>query len=145
MSWWASQDPTRYSRPSLQGRPIVISSFLANEKETTSWVIGNQLGWLTRTPTHLATLLAKLAANPAILERYQQNIRRLNLRSGAPEICEFLYGLVKNTHRKKKQTVGDALRRFRDAVVAEGEAISRRIDASEGIQRLRRATSSHRG
>jgi processive 1,2-diacylglycerol beta-glucosyltransferase len=137
--------PNQVFETLVQGRPLIISSFLANEKETTSWVLGNKLGWLTRTPTHLATLLAKLAANPAILERYQQNIRRLNLRSGAPEICEFLYGLVKNTHRRKKRTVGDALRRFRDAVVAEGEAISRRIDASEGIQRLKRAASARRG
>jgi transposase len=35
------------------------------------------------------------------------------------------------------------LRRFRDAVVAEGEALSRRIDASEGIQRLKRALAAH--
>jgi len=136
--------PNQVFETLVQGRPLIISSFLANEKETTSWVIGNKLGWLTRTPAHLATLLAKLAANPTILESYQQNIRRMNLRSGAPEICDFLYGLVKNTSRRKKQTVGDALRRFRDAVVAEGEAISRRIDASEGIQRLKRAASSRR-
>jgi processive 1,2-diacylglycerol beta-glucosyltransferase len=134
--------PNQVFETLVQGRPIIISSFLANEKQTTNWVIGNKLGWLTRTPAHLATLLSKLAAQPAILERYQQNIARMNLRSGAPEICEFLYGLVKNTHRKKKQTVGDALRRFRDAVVAESEAISRRIETSEGIQRLKRAASS---
>jgi processive 1,2-diacylglycerol beta-glucosyltransferase len=134
--------PNQVFETLVQGRPIIISSFLANEKQTTNWVIGNKLGWLTRTPAHLATLLSKLAAQPAILERYQQNIARMNLRSGAPEICEFLYGLVKNTRRKKKQTVGDALRRFRDAVVAESEAISRRIETSEGIQRLKRAASS---
>ena len=134
--------PNQVFETLVQGRPIIISSFLANEKETTNWVISNRLGWLTRTPAHLATLLSKLAASPAILERYQENIRRMKLRSGAPEICDFLYGLVKNTHRKKKQTVGDALRRFRDAVVAEGEAISRRIDASEGMQRLKRAAGT---
>ena len=49
----------------------------------------------------------------------------MKLRSGTPEICEFLYGLVKKTRAAPKRTVGDALRRFRDAVVAEGEAISR--------------------
>jgi len=131
--------PNQVFETLLQGRPIIISSFLANEKETTNWVISNKLGWLTRTPGHLATLLSKLAASPAILERYQENIRSMHLRSGAPEICEFLYGLVKNRRRKKKKTVGDALRRFRDAVVAEGESISRRIDASVGKQKLKRA------
>ncbi len=74
--------PNQVFETLVQGRPLIISSFLANEKETTSWVIGNKLGWLTRTPAHLATLLAKLAANPTILESYQQNIRRMNLRSG---------------------------------------------------------------
>lgn len=136
--------PNQVFETLVQERPIIISSFLANEKETTSWVIGNKLGWLTRTPAHLATLLAKLVASPAILERYQQNIRRLKLHSGAPEICEFLYGLVKNTKKRKKRTVGDALRKLRDAVVAESEAISRRIDASEGMQRLKRAATTRR-
>jgi processive 1,2-diacylglycerol beta-glucosyltransferase len=133
--------PNQVFETLLQQRPIIISSFLANEKETTNWVIGKKVGWLTRTPAHLATLLAKLAARPAILERYQRNIQGLKLQSGTPEICEFLYGLVKKTTRRKRRTVGEALRKFRDAVVAEGEAITRRIDASEGMRRLKRAAA----
>ena len=54
--------PNQVFETLLQQRPIIISSFLANEKETTNWVIGNKVGWLTRTPEHLATLLAKLAS-----------------------------------------------------------------------------------
>ena len=40
--------------------------------------------------------------------------------------------------------MADALRKFRDKVVAEGEAITRRIDESEGMKRLRRATKAGR-
>ena len=54
--------PNQVFETLLQRRPIVISSFLANEKETTNWVIGNKLGWLTRTPAHLATLLREAGA-----------------------------------------------------------------------------------
>ena len=136
--------PNQVFETLLQQRPIIISSFLANEKETTNWVIGNKVGWLTRTPEHLATLLEKLAVRPDILVQYQKNIRALKLHSGAPEICEFLYGLVKNTPKRQRRTVGDDLRKFRDAVVAEVEAISRRIDSSEGMQRLKRAADTRR-
>jgi processive 1,2-diacylglycerol beta-glucosyltransferase len=138
--------PNQVFETLVQGRPIVISSFLANEKETTNWVIGNKVGWLTRTPSQLATLLAKLAARPDIIAHYQDNIRALKLRSGAPEICQFLYGLIKNRKQPKKKTVGDTFRKLRDAVVAEGEAFSRRIEASieasEGMQRMKRAAKS---
>jgi processive 1,2-diacylglycerol beta-glucosyltransferase len=137
--------PNQVFETLLQERPIIISSFLANEKETTNWVIGSKVGWLTRTPAHLATLLGKLAARPALLERYQANIRKLKLRSGAPEICAFLYGLVKKPKKPKKQTMGEALRRFRDAVVAEGEAFSRRIEKSGSVRRLKRAAAARRG
>ena len=136
--------PNQVFETLLQCRPIVISSFLANERETTDWVIGNKVGWLTRTPEHLATLLEKLAVRPDILAQYQKNIRALKLHSGAPEICDFLYGLVKNAPKRQRRTVGDDLRKFRDAVVAEVEAISRRIDASEGMQRLKRAAEVRR-
>ena len=90
-------------------------------------------------------MLGKLAARPALLERYQANIRKLKLRSGAPEICAFLYGLVKKPKKPKKQTMGEALRRFRDAVVAEGEAFSRRIEKSGSVRRLKRAAAARRG
>ena len=136
--------PNQVFETLLQQRPIIISSFLANEKETTNWVIGKKVGWLTRTPEHLATLLAKLAVRPDILAQYQKNIRALKLHSGAPEICDFLCGLVKNTPRREHRTMGGDLRKLRDAVVAEVEAISRRIDSSEGMQRLKRATDERR-
>jgi hypothetical protein len=137
--------PNQVFETLLQQRPIVISSFLANEKETTNWVISSKVGWLTRTPEHLATLLAKLAVRPDIMAQYQKNIRALKLHSGAPEICDFLYGLVKNTPKRQKRTVGGDLRKFRDSVVAEVEAFSRRIDASEGVQLLKRAADERRG
>ena len=57
----------------------MISSFLANEKDTTNWVIGNKLGWLTRSPASLATLLSRLSAQPAVLKRYQENIKAMHL------------------------------------------------------------------
>ena len=127
--------PNQVFETLLQNRPIIISSFLANEKETTDWVMENRVGWLTRSPEHLATLLAKLASHPAIIEEFQRNISRLKLRSGAPEICEFLYGLVKQKRPPRKKTVGDALRRIRDVVLAEGEALSRRLEVADGLRR----------
>jgi UDP-N-acetylglucosamine:LPS N-acetylglucosamine transferase len=136
--------PNQVFETLIQERPIVISSFLANEKETTNWVIGNKVGWLTRTPAQLATLLAKLAVRPDILARYQRNIRALALRTGAPEICQFLYGLIKNREQAKRRTVGDAFRKIREAVVAEGEAISRRIEASEEVRREKRTARAGR-
>ncbi|MGA2479319.1 MAG: glycosyltransferase, partial [Spirochaetia bacterium] len=134
--------PNQVFETLLQQRPIIISSFLANEKETTSWVINNKLGWLTRTPGHLATLLSKLARRPALLEEYQRNIKKMNLRSGTPEICEFLYAQVKKRRTPPKRTMGDALRHFRDVMVAEGEAFSKRIEGSEGIRLLKEAATT---
>ncbi len=136
--------PNQVFETLLQCRPIVISSFLANEKETTNWVISNGLGWLTRTPAHLATLLQRLEAQPAVLKRYQANIAAMKLRSGAPEICEFLAGLARQKRLPRKRPMAEALRKLRDRVVAEGEAISRRIESSENVQWLKRATAEHR-
>ncbi|HUI72110.1 MAG TPA: glycosyltransferase, partial [Spirochaetia bacterium] len=134
--------PNQVFETLVQGRPLIISSFLANEKETTNWVLGNRVGWLTRTPSQLATRIAKLIDRPDVIAEYERNIARLKLHAGAVEICEFLYGLVKDKKRKKKVTVADALRKFRDAVVAEGEALTRRIDESEGMKRLREVTGT---
>ena len=136
--------PNQVFETLLQCRPIVISSFLANEKETTDWVIGNKLGWLTRSPAHLATLLQRLEAQPRVLKRYQANIEAMKLRSGTPEICEFLAGIARQKRPPKKTPVADALRKFRDRVVAEGEAISRRIEESENARRSKRATAKRR-
>ncbi len=134
--------PNQVFETLVQGRPLIISSFLANEKETTNWVIGNRVGWLTRTPSQLATRLAKLADRPDIISEYQRNINKLKLHAGAEEICRFLYSLVKNRKPKKKVTMAEALRKFRDAVVEGGEAITRRIDESEGMRRLREVAST---
>jgi processive 1,2-diacylglycerol beta-glucosyltransferase len=136
--------PNQVFETLLQCRPIVISSFLANEKETTNWVIGNKLGWLTRSPAHLAVLLQRLAAQPEVLKRYQANIRAMKLRSGAPEICEFLAGLARQKRAPRKRPMADAFRKFKDRVVAEGEALSQRIESSEGMQRLKKATAERR-
>jgi UDP-N-acetylglucosamine:LPS N-acetylglucosamine transferase len=133
--------PNQVFETLLQHRPLIISSYLANEKETSKWVVGNKVGWLTRTPTHLTTLLAKLAAHPSILKEYQANIRKLKLRSGAPEICEFLYGLVNQNRTVRKRPMAEALRKLREAVLAEGEALSRRFDASQIERQKRRAAA----
>jgi 1,2-diacylglycerol 3-beta-galactosyltransferase len=129
--------PNQVFETLVQERPIIISSFLANEKETTEWVIRSKAGWLTRTPKGLARLLAKLAARPAILAEYGKSIRSLGLRSGAPEICAFLAGLLDEKKERRKRPVRDALRRLRDAVAAEGEALSQRIDDAAARRRLR--------
>jgi UDP-N-acetylglucosamine:LPS N-acetylglucosamine transferase len=134
--------PNQVFETLVQGRPIIISSFLANEKETTNWVIGNKVGWLTRTPSQLAQRLAKLADRPDIISEYQKNINKLKLHAGTEEICEFLYSLVKNRKPKKKVTMAEALRKLRNAVVEGGEAITRRIDESEGMRRLREVAST---
>jgi UDP-N-acetylglucosamine:LPS N-acetylglucosamine transferase len=136
--------PNQVFETLLQCRPIVISSFLANEKETTNWVIGNKLGWLTRSPAHLATLLQRLEAHPEVLKRYRASIEAMKLRSGAPEICEFLAGLARQKRPPKKRPMADALRKLRDRVVAEGEAIGRRIEEAENVRRSKRATAKRR-
>ena len=133
--------PNQVFETLLQNRPIIISSFLANEKETTNWVIENKAGWLTRSPEHLATLLTKLATHPEIMEEYRRSISRLKLRSGAPEICQFLYGLVKAKRPPKKRPMADALRSFRDAVRAEGAALTKRIDDTVEAERVRHGTA----
>ena len=130
--------PNQVFETLMQNRPIIISSFLANEKETTTWVIANKLGWLTRTPEHLATLLSKLSSRPAIIEEYQRNISRLKLRTGTPEICEFLYRLVKQQRPPRKRPMADAIRRLREAMQAEGGAIPRRIGGPDGAERTKR-------
>ncbi len=133
--------PNQVFETLLQQRPLIISSYLANEKETSTWVVKNKVGWLTRTPTHLTTLLAKLAGQPSILKEYQANIRKLKLRSGAPEVCEFLYGLVNQNRTVRKRPMAEALRKLREAVLTEGEALSRRLDESQAERQKRRAVA----
>jgi processive 1,2-diacylglycerol beta-glucosyltransferase len=131
--------PNQVFETLLQERPIVISSFLANEKQTTDWVIGKKVGWLTRSPEHLSTLLAKLAAHPEIIEGYQENIRALKLRSGAPEICEFLYGLVQKTKPPRKRPMAEALRKLKERVLEESEALTKKLDESQNRRRRKSA------
>ena len=95
--------PNQVFETLVQCRPIVISSFLANEKIRRYRVIRNKLGWLTRSPQHLATLLQRLEAQPAVLRRYQANIEAMKLRSGTPEICEFLAGLARRSVLRKRR------------------------------------------
>jgi UDP-N-acetylglucosamine:LPS N-acetylglucosamine transferase len=87
--------PNQVFETLIQERPIIISSFLANEKRTSDWVLENRVGWLCRTPEQFARLAARIIAHPAILDSYGRNIRSLNLRSGTPDICAFLYDLLK--------------------------------------------------
>ena len=79
----------------------------------------------------------------------------MNLRSGTPEICEFLAGLAREDREPRKRPMADALRKFRDRVVsesealmdrvvAEGEALTRRIEADPNMKRLRRATAARK-
>jgi UDP-N-acetylglucosamine:LPS N-acetylglucosamine transferase len=86
--------PNQVFETMIQERPLIISSFLANEKQTTDWVQRNGLGWLCRTPDQFVRLAARLASHPQILEKRAANIRALNIRSGAPDICRFLYELI---------------------------------------------------
>jgi processive 1,2-diacylglycerol beta-glucosyltransferase len=136
--------PNQVFETLLQCRPLVISSFLANEKETTAWVIRNKLGWLTRSPAHLATLLARLSSHPEVLRQYQTSIRAMHLRSGAPEIAEFLAGLARQKRPPRRRPMADALRKFRDRVVAEGEALGRRIEARANVGRVQTAAAVRR-
>ena len=136
--------PNQVFETLLQNRPLVISSFLANEKETTNWVIGNKLGWLTRSPAHLAALLARLSAHPQVLKAYQANIRAMRLRSGAPEIAEFLAGLARQKRAPRKRPVAEALRKFANRVKAEGEALGRRIEETANVKRIARSPAVRR-
>jgi UDP-N-acetylglucosamine:LPS N-acetylglucosamine transferase len=86
--------PNQVFESLIQERPIVISSYLANERQTSDWVIANGLGWLCRTDEQFGMLAARLVAHPELIVRCERNIRAIGLRSGTPEICEFLYGLL---------------------------------------------------
>ncbi len=138
--------PNQVFETLAEGRPIIISSFLANEKETTEWVIRNRAGWLTRTPQGLARLLEKLAARPGLIREYEKSIRGLGIRSGAPEICEFLAGLLDEKKTQRKRPVADALRRIRAAVAAEaGAAAERRAPRRAARAARARTRSTARG
>lgn len=134
--------PNQVFETLLQRRPIIISSFLANEKETTSWVMRNHVGWLTRSSGHLATLLEKLADHPTILRQYEKNIVALKLRTGAPEICDFLLDVLKAKRPARKRTMGEAIRHMKERMVEEGEAMTRRRVKNVATRQKRRRARS---
>jgi UDP-N-acetylglucosamine:LPS N-acetylglucosamine transferase len=96
--------PNQVFESLIQERPIVISSYLANERQTSDWVLANGLGWLSRTDGQFGMLAARLVAHPELIRRCERNIRALNLESGTPEICRFLYGLLEK--REKAAAAG---------------------------------------
>lgn len=86
--------PNQVFETLMQERPIVIASQLDNEKETGDWVVENRLGWVSRSPRHFLSLLRRILRDPRILEEYRGHIRRMAVRSGTPEIAEFLVGIA---------------------------------------------------
>jgi UDP-N-acetylglucosamine:LPS N-acetylglucosamine transferase len=109
--------PNQVFESLAQERPIIISSFLANEKCTSDWVLANGLGWLCRTPEQFALLAGHLVAHPKTLERYSANIRALGIKNGAPEICGFLYDLLEKRGDNGGHTsrLADFLKKARDS------------------------------
>ncbi len=128
--------PNQVFETLLQERPIVISSFLANEQRTSDWVISNGVGWLCRTPHQFGELLVRLLANQRILREYRANIRRLGLRSGAAEICEFLYDLARKHAGKPRRPRG--LERLRQAALDLGRTSRTRTAARRAVRRAAR-------
>jgi UDP-N-acetylglucosamine:LPS N-acetylglucosamine transferase len=143
--------PNQVFETLLQQRPIVISSFLANEQRTSDWVIENGVGWLCRTPHQFGQLLVRLVDDPAILRAYRANIRRLELRSGAEEICEFLYDLAREHAGKPRRKRG--LARLREAAREMGRTSRARqvvrravrtaaIGARRAVRKARKASKA---
>ena len=128
--------PNQVFETLLQCRPIVISSFLANEQRTSDWVISNGVGWLCRTPHQFVGLLVRLLADRGILREYRANIRRLGLRSGAVEICEYLYDLARRHAGKPRRPRG--LERLRQAARELGRTSRTRTAARRAVRKAAR-------
>jgi UDP-N-acetylglucosamine:LPS N-acetylglucosamine transferase len=128
--------PNQVFETLLQWRPIVISSFLANEQRTSDWVISNGVGWLCRTPHQFGGLLVRLLADRRILRAYRANIRRLGLRSGAVEICEFLYHLARKHAGKPRLPRG--FERLRQAARELGRTSRTRTAARRAVRKAAR-------
>jgi UDP-N-acetylglucosamine:LPS N-acetylglucosamine transferase len=126
--------PNQVFETLLQWRPIVISSFLANEQRTSDWVIENGVGWLCRTPHQFGELLVRLLGDRRILQAYRANIRRLGLRSGAAEICEF--DLARRHAGKPRRP--RALERLREAARELGRTSRTRTAARRAVRRAAR-------
>jgi UDP-N-acetylglucosamine:LPS N-acetylglucosamine transferase len=128
--------PNQVFETLLQWRPIVISSFLANEQRTSDWVISNGVGWLCRTPHQFGGLLVRLLADRRILRAYRANIRQLGLRSGAVEICEYLYNLARKHAGKPRRPRG--LERLRQAARELGRTSRTRTAARRAVRKAAR-------
>jgi processive 1,2-diacylglycerol beta-glucosyltransferase len=129
--------PNQVFETLLQRRPIVISSFLANERRTSDWVVENGVGWLCRTPHQFGELLERLLGDPRILRAYRANIGQLGLHSGAEEICEFLYELAREHAGKPRRP--RALERLRQAARELGRASRGTAAARRAARRTARA------
>ncbi len=116
--------PNQVFETLIQERPIIISSFLANEKRTSDWVLSKKLGWLCRTPDQFARLAERLVSRPALIDRYRKNIRALGLSSGAADICAFLYKLLDRPAPKRRITLADRLDRLKTSL--ESRALKRK-------------------
>lgn len=141
--------PNQVFETLLQVRPIVISSFLANEQRTSDWVLENGVGWLCRTPHQFGELLERLLADPTILRAYRANIRRLGLRSGAEEICDYLYGLARRHAGKPRRPRGLERLRLAARELARASrtrtAVRRAVrTASRTVRRVRLAARRRR-
>ena len=128
--------PNQVFETLLQLRPIVISSFLANEQRTSDWVISNGVGWLCRTPHQFVGLLVRLLADRGILREYRANIRRLGLRSGAVEICGYLYDLARKHAGRPRRPRG--LERLRLAARELGRTSRTRTAARRAVRKAAR-------
>lgn len=149
--------PNQVFETLLQERPLVISSFLANERRTAEWVLSNRVGWLCRTPERFVSLVERLLAKPETIAEYRRNIRKLSLRSGAPEICEFLYAETKKraaagrrVHmierlRKAARDLEAAARARIEAAAARRADVLKRVRAARLAKTARRRERPRRG
>ncbi|NOY10211.1 MAG: hypothetical protein GXP33_15365 [Spirochaetes bacterium] len=78
------------------GRPVVITSFMENERSTVQWIIQNRIGWHIRSVSNLVKFIERIEASPVLLLKYYENIKRLHLKSGTEEIAEFLINFLKS-------------------------------------------------
>jgi len=76
------------------GRPVVITSYMENERSTMRWVTQNKIGWLIRSVTNFVTFIKRLEKSESVLEKYRENIKKLNIKSGSDDIRIFLKDLL---------------------------------------------------
>lgn len=76
------------------GRPVVITSYMENERSTMRWVTQNKIGWLIRSISNFILFVKELEKSQAVLKKYRQNIKNLNIKSGSAEIRNFLIEIL---------------------------------------------------